>query len=408
MGKLINCCSGADLEHLPMKPIKSILYNVPDSLTKDPDKTRKLISESEANLVIQDSGGFTLHQILAAKTDKSDNQNKQHKNKVITFNESKKIIFDLTEGKKKKAEKFTAFNMTPAHIIKAAKMFGPTAVISPDFPVPKVQYQDEQGFQFLKCHGYNMFCAKRVLKLAKENNLKSNIIIPVQAYTLPQLEMIINELDGFEYDGLSIPQRNHDAIDIAMFLLKIRQKTNIRYVHILGTQKYSFIAVAAYFVRHNIFDTISMDCTLPMRDSDKQLYYTNHDLRPVRLQMGAKGVESFDITCSCATCYGKTFWDIANQNEENKRSDLTYHNYFVIEEAMRDFTENADTASNLRKYLKDKTTRFVNIEYIYNILFAVEKINGRLSDSNISMANNRLKTKWQGKTPVEDDLIFTE
>ncbi|MCK7503059.1 MAG: hypothetical protein MZV70_02445 [Desulfobacterales bacterium] len=60
------------------------------------------------------------------------------------------------------------------------------------------------------------------------------LFLPVQSYNLEQLEVVFRRTAGIAYDGLSMPVRELDLEEIALFLVRFYQRGTTR-VHLLGT-----------------------------------------------------------------------------------------------------------------------------------------------------------------------------
>jgi len=263
MKEFINVCSGAGVGTLPADQVDAILYNVPQAIDKTMSiiDIKTLIDEAKPRILFQDSGGFQLHQALV-------------KGEKVTFNPTKDVMNNKI------------LNLTPEHLIKAAKIFHPHIMISLDNPIPRIKHATpaDQEIKFLEYHGYNLRWAKESSRLRNKHCPEIELFVPVQCYTLNQLNYFLEDFGDTPCDGFSIPVRNHEPTEIAVFMLQLYH-SGCRKVHILGTFTFRVIALAAYFCRH-YFDFVSLDCTLWRSDAELSKYYWPLDLRPAELVNG--------------------------------------------------------------------------------------------------------------------------
>ena len=176
---------------------------------------------------------------------------------LVSEQKNKKVICDKNKpinclGK-------DGLNLTPQHVVKAAQKINPDIMISLDFPIFTLSDQGEQEFEFRKKLGCNSSWAKETAELRQIYCPSINLFVPVQCYTLKQFDMFYDYIKDINFDGFSMPVRNMDLKEIALFLIKFYQM-GIRKVHLLGTFSFFTIALAAYMARH-LFDWISLDAT---------------------------------------------------------------------------------------------------------------------------------------------------
>lgn len=364
MGEFINVCSGAGVGTLPANQVESILYNVPLAIKNKNSiiDTQHLIDEAKPRILFQDSGGFQLHETLAA---------------------GGSVTFDPHKG----VDNNGILNLTPQHLIAAAKIFNPHIMISLDNPIPEIKnatHADKQ-IKFLEYHGYNLRWAKESSRLRGKHCPEIELFVPVQCYTLQQLNYFLEDFGDTLCDGFSIPQRNHEPAEIAVFMLRLYH-SGCRKVHILGTFKLRVIALAAYFAR-NYFDFVSLDCTLWRSDAELSKYYWPLDLRPVRLKDEYSIDEKVEIPCQCPWCEEKTFTKIKNMPYTEQTGLLRRHNYWIIEQAMREFYNHAETALSLKTFLSEHSDRKKEIKEIFNFLNMLEQLKGEKPETEIDLLN---------------------
>ena len=364
MGEFVSVCSGAGVGTLPADQVDSILYNVPQAIDKATSiiEVKSLIDRARPRILFQDSGGFELHQALV-------------KGETVTFDPDLPVMMN------------GFLNLTPRHLITAAKIFAPNIMISLDNPIPKIENATPAAkeIKFLDHHGFNLRWAKETSRLRKIYCPEIELLIPVQCYSLDQLNRFLDDFGDTQCDGFSIPVRNHSRFEIAVFMLKLHQ-AGCRMVHILGTFTFRVIAIAAYFAR-NYFDCVSLDCTLWRSDAELSQYYWPVDLRTVRLLDKYSIDESVVNICRCPWCKNKTFTIIKNMPYAERSGFLRRHNYWVIEESMRECYANSATALSLRNFLMEHSGRKNEIKQIYNFLSMLEHLKDEKPDVAIELLN---------------------
>lgn len=372
MGDFVNSCSGAGVGSLPSNNLDSLLYNVPGA-TRDERavaETKELLEVANPRILIQDSGGF---QLFLAKT----------KGEPYLYAENLPIYHH------------NVLNLTPQALIHAALIFKPDIIISPDDPIPKCKNPLQQHALFLEHYAFNLKCAQKTAELMDRHRdaIGADLFLAIQSYTLDELEMFLNDLGDIRYGGLSIPKRTHDPIDMAVFLLKFHS-VGTRKAHVLGSLTFSRIAICAFFARH-FFDFLSMDATTWRRDAELEKYYLPHDLRALRLQSNAELDQSvYTVRCNCPWCRGKTLADIKDMlYTEEKTGFLRRHNYWVIEECMRDCYEHAETPETLRDHLLQHSGRIDDISAIYRCLSDIRIIKDSPSARSIKLLHEHLCAK---------------
>ena len=364
MGTFINVCSGAGVGTLPSSQVDSILYNVPQAIENETsiNNTQRLINEAKPRILFQDSGGFQLHQTLATGGS-------------VTFDPHKGVMNNKI------------LNLTPQHLISAAKIFNPHIMISLDNPIPKIKNAThaDMEIKFLEHHGFNLRWAKETSRLRSKYCPEIELFVPVQCYNINQLNYFLEDFGDTPCDGFSIPVRNHESVEIAIFMLKLHQH-GCKKVHILGTFTFQVISFAAYFARH-YFDFLSLDCTLWRSDAELSKYYWPLDLRAVRLKDEYSIDESVENPCQCPWCKGKTFMQIKNVPYADQSGFLRRHNYWVIEQAMREFYNHAETALSLKTFLSNNSGRTKEIDQVYNFLSMLEYLKDEKPDTLIELLN---------------------
>ena len=360
----LNVCSGAGVGTLPANQHDAILYNVPLAMESKTSiiNTHKLIKSAKAIILFQDSGGFQLHEELAA-------------GKTVTFDVDKEV------------RENGILNLTPEHLIKAAKEFKPDAMVSLDNPIPKITNPTAamQDINFLEHHGFNLRWAKETSRLRSKHCPEIKLFVPVQCYRLSHLDQFLEDFGDTPCDGFSIPVRNHSPFAIAVFMFKLYH-SGCRKIHILGTFTFRTISLASYFARH-YFDFVSLDCTLWRSDADLSKYYWPLDLRSLQLKNHYSIDESVKNECQCPWCKGKTFTMIKNLPFAEQSGLLRRHNYWTIGQCMIEFYNHADTALSLKTFLSEHSGRKKEIKQIYNYLNMLEQLKDEKPETAIELLN---------------------
>lgn len=350
------------IDILPDEFVRNILVNVPHE-GKDERSivmTKRMFIIANTIHTYLDSGGF---QLLLAEI----------YSKLINFDCKRPPCFTDKE-----------VNIAPEHIIDVAMKMQPTIISALDFPIRTVTNEAEQEAEFMKKLGYNVLFTQRTAKLRKEICPEIQFFVPVQAYTVSQFEEFIWLIRDVEFDGLSIPIRNMEIPELAIFLTSFYQK-RISKVHILGTSKFMETALGAYMARH-LFDWVSMDSTSWRITAEHSIYLSPYDFSPVSVAYDVLIDENIIMDCKCPWCQGKTFTYLKNLLYTNKVSFLRCHNHWVISNTARELYENADTVSSLRHHLLSRTGKTEEVEELCNCLTVVEA----LKDGNIQALQNLL------------------
>ena len=78
------------------------------------------------------------------------------------------------------------------------------------------------------------------------------------------------------FDGISMPIRNMSIFELAVFLVILYQRGVTR-IHLLGTSRFSVIALCAYAAR-NMFDWVSLDSTSSSSRQQEIMGFTTHPI----------------------------------------------------------------------------------------------------------------------------------
>jgi len=343
MGKLVIFCAGTSIETLPGEHTDAILINVVNNGSNDKSikKTKELLRKSKAKIVMLDSGGY---QLLVAEEGGTE----------IICDKDKPIDYS---GK---------LNLTPWHVINAAKKICPDVMMSLDFPIRKFSHQEEQEVEFRKKLGFNVTWTKEVSELRQKHCPQISLFVPIQCYTMEQLDIFQNLIKDIHFDGFSMPVRNMTLKEITLFLIRFYQM-GIRQVHLLGTFSFFTIALAAYMARH-VFDWVSLDATTWRIMAERNIYLNLHNLSAETVSFNSIINENIKNDCTCPWCKGKTFTYIKHLDYDDKVSFLRCHNFWVIENISKKLYDNSDRINKLDAYLRSQCKNMNKVEKLYNIL----------------------------------------
>jgi len=373
MGVLVCFIAGTDLNLAPAEHVDATLVSVPWCIkTKSSIKnTLKLFEILKTKYRMLDSGGFQIYKI----------ENK--KPEIIYKNGKPEAVLNrdqIVYEPHKDVYQKNKFNLTPFHTVETAQALGADFMHSLDYPLPHSKVPGEQKYQFMRAAYYNAKNAETTGLLRERVCPDVKFLLPVQAYTLRQFDEFMG-LVGTKViiDGPSLPIRNHDIADVCLFLVRFYQM-DFRTVHILGTSKFWLIAVLAYFAR-NYFDFSSFDAC-SWRDAARvEEYLEPYTLYPITIKDNNLNLAKMDIKCECPWCsYKSSFLDILDQPYDDKFSFLRRHNWWVINQATREFHDHAASPLTLKNFLMEKAwKRKKEIDELFRCLLIVDiNINRRI------------------------------
>ncbi len=374
MGEFINICAGADCNSLPETRVKAILFNVLDHCSS-PYKinaAKEMYRVSQPKYSMLDSSGYQLHLAELAS-------------KILSFN---------PELPPKCTSR--TINIVPKHVMESALVFQPympDIVIGLDFPIRKLKDVASPEAEFFKKLDYNVRWTVQSAVWWKELCPETKFFIPIQCYDLVQFNVFYDKIGGLECDGYSMPVRNLEIWEIALFLVKFYQ-LGIKRVHLLGTSKLFAIALCAYMARH-LFDWVSLDASSWRKAADKVECFNPFDLS--REKFGSRVIINNEIEndCPCPYCTGKTFNEIKNMVFKDKLSLLRNHNWWVLENIFHDLYENSCDIVQLKTFLNARSQKPAAVDNLCNILSLVET----MKDCDISLLQNLLSFGSKKRKP---------
>lgn len=352
MGELVNFCAGTNMHILPAKQVDAILVNVPfNGINKRAmEDTNKLFEFAGVKYSSLDSGGFQY-----AEAEKH----------------GKELLFDPNAPAECSQEKV---NLTPKHVIEAAANIRPTIVNALDFPIGKYTDTNDREREFMKKLGFNVRWAKECSTLRRIYCPDVKLFIPVQCFNFEQFDIFMNLIGDIEFGGFSLPTRNFDINEIALWLVKFHLM-GIEEVHILGTTAYFTIALAAYMAQH-YFAWVSLDATSWRESAQYSEYLNPHDLSPEYLGNVIIDERDDNNDCECPWCKDRSFTYIKNLPQTDRIAFLRCHNFWVIENACKKLYQNCHSVMELRRYLKKHTSKTDKVEELCRILSLMETLKG--------------------------------
>ena len=371
-GRFVIFCAGASSGSVPAGHVYGFLINVPDS-GHNPQaiaQTIKFISNLPAGTLIQlDSGGFQLYLAEHGKI-----------KKTVIYSPHQSIFVS------------NYINLTPQHVIATVRKLMPNVfiMVALDLPVPRASGKGRREILFMKSNTFNVRCAREIAALRERHNIPVQLFIPCQTYDLSQFDYFIKELGDIRYDGFSLPTRIFNTKKITVFILKF-MKMGIRHFHVLGTTRFSVLALLNYVARH-YFDFVSVDATSWRKFAEKQFYLNPFSLIGRRLHDNAILGKNDKIDCLCPFCSGLNFGKIKNMPNPDKTRFLMSHNFWVLQQASDEFYRHSETPLMLKDFLLSKAGRKKgkDIALVYRCITTIDAAMNILSDDLIRIIEKDL------------------
>ena len=354
MGELHVFHAGVDFRSYPFKEINILLNPVEDGANNNLiEKSKQLLKTTKSTNVILDSGGNTIF-----NRERSDKRTKCDQTNPIKCGEE--------------------INLTPFHVVDIARQLQPTAVVSLDSPLQHRKSQLESEKEFKKKLKINIEWAKETIELANKFCPDVSILIPIQARTLEQLEIFMEELQNHPFTGVSIPYRNMKPSQLVLFLIRIHQ-FGIPWVHILGTTCFSYLAIAAYFTRHGLFDIVSVDSMTWKQSSKYSGFLSPHDLCSHQIDDETIIPETAQKDCNCPFCRNITFDKMKHSVYSDRNLFLCSHNAMVTEQVAEQLYKNSGSIDQLEHYTMHKRSGDWKVSQAIEALYVADQ----LKDENI-------------------------
>lgn len=323
MGKLVYFCAGIDRNRLPSNKVKALLLNVPRNGYNERAirRSQKLIKECKAGVVMLDSGGYQL---------------------LKSSQNGRRVIYDENgpiwgEG---------WINLTPQHVIEAALKIKPDILVALDFPIETIKDRNKQEIEFRKKLRYNVLWAIETAELHKKYCPEIKLFVPVQCYSLEQLDIFLRKIKEVQFDGFSMPVRNLSLSEITSFLINF-YGLGMRRVHLLGTLSIKVLALCAYGARH-LFDWVSLDATSWTTAAQYNEYMRPENLKRISLNDGKLKIAQ----CACPQCRGKPISLIKTFSPRKRRALLMGHNYWCVKKITADLFRNSKDLRGMQRFLE--------------------------------------------------------
>ena len=350
MGTLAIFCAGASFEVLPAKKVKNILVNVFDNGINERAirYTKTMFAYAETEKRFLDSGGYQIYKA-------------EEERKTMTFDPTSPLM---------RSEH--AINVSPTHVVATACRLQPDMMTALDYPIRKISDRGEQEQEFLRKLGFNMKWGIETASLRRKYCPHIQLFIPVQCYNLDQFHLFHNSIqhESLNYDGLSMPLRNLEPPEIALFLLRFHQ-LGVKKVHLLGSTSFFVIALSAFFARH-FFGWISLDATSWRLTAEYKGYLNPNDLSWEYIGDDVLIDENIPMICQCPFCENRTFTYIKTLPYGDKIAFLRSHNFWVIEKAAEDLYENATDLLRLERFLRRHSPRLKDIDDLITSLSLID------------------------------------
>jgi len=261
-------------------------------------------------------------------------------------------------------------NVSPKHVVETACRLQPDMMTSLDYPIRKISDRGAQEHEFLRKLGFNMKWAIETAYLRKRYCPNIQLFIPVQCYDLDQFHLFHNSIQHLSFDGLSMPLRNLELKEIALFLLRFHQ-SGVKKVHLLGSTSFFVMALAAYFARH-FFEWVSLDATSWRLTAEYKGYLNPNDLSWEYIGDDVLIDEKIPMMCQCPFCENRTFTFIKNLPYMDKVALLRSHNFWVTEKAAKDLYANAGDLVNFERFLRIRSPNITEIEDLIKCLSLID------------------------------------
>jgi hypothetical protein len=294
-----------------------------------------------------DSGGYQIYKA-------------EEEGKVMTFDPNSPLID--SDGR---------INISPNHVIETARQLNPHMMTALDFPIRTLNDRTEREQEFLRKLGFNIKWAAEASVLRERHCPQVQLFLPIQSYDLDQFEIFKRSIGDISYDGLSMPLRNLELDEIALFLLLFHQ-LGTKKVHLLGSTSFFVITLSAFFARH-FFEWVSLDATSWRLAAEKaQAYFNPFDLSAENIGDKVLIDESIPMICSCPFCENRTFTFIKTLPYSDKLALLRSHNFWVIEQAAADLYENASDLLRFERFLRRRSPRIKDIDDLIRCLSIID------------------------------------
>jgi len=330
MSKPDYCCAGADMEDLPGGTVDHLFLNALAAGKTDVqlDKSKQLIKNSTIVSALLDSSGFSLGQA-------EEDALKHHLNLPLGH-----FIENL--------------KLSPEYVVSVARRLRPTEFVALDFPIQKVPISEREA-EFRRKLAYNLPWAIETAELREKYCPQIGLLMPIQCFTLSQLDEFLYAIKGLAFDGACMPTRAATLKEVALFLYRFWQ-AGIRRVHLLGVSKFPMFALAGYMARH-YFDRLSFDSTTWHIEGRNGIYMNPHNLTRTAINENTEIDPAIQMDCDCPWCRNRNFSYIKHQPRPDRRQFLFCHNFFVISRMCETVYEHSCSIEHLEMFMEKHATK---------------------------------------------------
>ena len=330
MSNLYYFCAGADMKDLPGGSVENLFLSAVTAGKTESQikKSIELMKNSKPSRVILDSGGYSLG---TAEEDAL----KKHMNLPLGH-----FIENL--------------KLSPEYIVSMARRLRPTEFVGLDFPIREVPLPDQEA-EFRRKLEYNLPWAIETAELREKHCPNIGLLLPVQCFTLPQLDEFLNGIRCLSFDGFAIPTRTTTLTEIALFLHRFWQ-AGIRRVHLLGVSHFLMLALSAFMSRH-FFDEFSVDSTTWHVGGRVNIYLNPHNLTKTVINEYTEIDPMTRMDCPGPYCRNRSFSCVKHQPRPDRRQFLFCHNFFVISRMCKTVYENSRSLDDLEAFLEKYATK---------------------------------------------------
>ena len=230
-------------------------------------------------------------------------------------------------------------------------------MIGLDFPLRKVKDPYEQPKEFRAKIGKNLKWAGQTAVLHQKLNVSSQLLIPLQFYTLENLKRLLDGLKGVPFDGVCMPLRHQTPRLTSEFLLEIHRR-GIKVVHLLGSSSFRNITLAAWFATH-CFDSVSFDSASWRLIAERGMGYLDPlDLHCHKLTINSPCTPVSN--CICQICRHLSLVDILKTLSVDHTLGVKHirsHNYYATGSVAQTLLDRTKFPRSLVKYLQSLPIR---------------------------------------------------
>ena len=218
-------------------------------------------------------------------------------------------------------------NLAPCHVVAVATKLQVTEFVGLDKPIQNVLPFDREE-EFRRKLNFNLPWAVETAELREKHCPQIGLLLPVQCFTIKQLDLFLNEIRTLAFDGFAMPTRTATLSEIALFLHRFWQ-IGIRRVHLLGVTKFLSLALSAYFGRH-VFEEFSVDSRTWQIQGMHNIYMNPQNLSKTEISQNTEIDPSIKMDCNCPWCRNRTFSYIKHLPYSDRVQLLYCHNYHAI------------------------------------------------------------------------------